>query len=85
MSSPLKKWKYSAVDKRALSLWDDYTSYKETMFKETQVNAPWKIIKANRKTSARIRAIEYILKSIPYETKDIATIRHKTLRSIANE
>lgn len=85
VSSPIKKWKYSDVDRRALSLWDDYTRYKETMFKETQVNAPWKIIKANRKTSARIRALEYILKSIPYETKDIDTIRHKTLRSIANE
>ena len=85
ISSPLKKWKYSSVDKRALSLWDDYTNYKETMFKETQVNAPWKIIKANRKTTARIRAFEYILKSIPYETKDIDTIRHKTFRSIANE
>lgn len=85
VSSPIKKWKYSAVDKRALSLWDDYTKYKETMFKTTQVNAPWKIIKANRKTSARIRAFEYILKSIPYEIKDIDTIRHKTLRSIVND
>jgi polyphosphate kinase 2 len=85
VSSPIKKWKYSNVDKRALSLWDDYTAYKEVMFKETQVNAPWKIIKANRKTNARIRAFEYILKQIPYEVKDVETIRHKTLRSILNE
>ena len=42
MSTPIKKWKYSEVDKRALSLLDDYTTYKETMFKETQVHAPWK-------------------------------------------
>ena len=85
VSSPIKKWKYSDVDKRALALWDEYTSYKEAMFKETQVYAPWKIIKANRKTSARIVAFEYILKKIPYEVKDMESIRHKSLRSILNE
>ncbi|MBV7267589.1 polyphosphate kinase 2 [Winogradskyella luteola] len=85
VSTPLKKWKYSDVDRRALSLWDEYTKYKEIMFEKTQISAPWKIIKANRKTSARIRAFEYILKSIPYETKDLETIRPKTMRSILNE
>ncbi|WCO02951.1 polyphosphate kinase 2 [Psychroserpens ponticola] len=85
ISSTIKKWKYSDVDKRALSLWDEYTRYKETMFEKTQKHAPWKVIKANRKTSARITAFEYILKQIPYEVKDIETIRHKTLRSILNE
>lgn len=85
ISSPIKKWKYSDVDKRALSLWDEYTKYKEAMFEKTQEHAPWKIIKANRKTSARINAFEHILKSIPYEVKDLETIRHKSLRSILNE
>lgn len=84
-SSTIKKWKYSDVDKRALSLWDQYTKYKEIMFEKTQAHAPWKIIKANRKTSARITAFEYILKEIPYEVKDLETIKHKTLRSILNE
>ena len=37
ISSTIKKWKYSDVDKRALSLWDEYTRYKETMFEKTQV------------------------------------------------
>ncbi len=85
ISSTIKKWKYSDVDKRALSLWDEYTQYKETMFEKTQVHAPWKIIKANRKTSARITAFEYILKKIPYQEKDLETIRHKSLHSILNE
>ena len=85
ISSTIKKWKYSDVDKRALSLWDEYTRYKETMFEKTQVHAPWKVIKANRKTSARITAFECILKEIPYEVKDLETIRHKTLRSILND
>ncbi|WP_456442754.1 polyphosphate kinase 2 [Psychroserpens sp.] len=85
ISSTIKKWKYSDVDKKALSLWDEYTRFKEAMFEKTQVHAPWKIIKANKKTSARITAFEYILKEIPYEVKDLETIKHKTLRSILNE
>jgi polyphosphate kinase 2 len=85
VSTPIKKWKYSDVDKRALLLWDEYTKYKEAMFKKTKINAPWKIIKANRKTNARIEAFEYILKSIPYEVKNLEEIRHKSLRSILNE
>ncbi|WP_339837170.1 polyphosphate kinase 2 [uncultured Maribacter sp.] len=78
-SSPLKKWKYSDVDKKALALWDEYTSYKELMFKNTQKYVPWKIIKANRKTSARIAALEHVLKKIPYEVKDKENIRHKAI------
>ncbi|NRB60376.1 MAG: polyphosphate kinase 2 [Winogradskyella sp.] len=85
INTPTKKWKFSEVDKRALTLWDEYTKYKEAMFEKTQVYAPWKIIKANRKTNARIRAFEYILKSIPYETKDLETIRPKSMQSILNE
>ncbi|WP_299336340.1 polyphosphate kinase 2 [uncultured Psychroserpens sp.] len=85
ISSPIKKWKYSDVDRRALTLWDEYTNFKEAMFDKTQEHAPWKVIKANRKTSARINAFEYILKRIPYEVKDLETIRHKSLRTILNE
>lgn len=66
-------------------MWDEYTRYKEAMFEKTQVHAPWKIIKANRKTSARINAFEYILKQIPYEVKDLEIIRHKPMRTIFNE
>ncbi len=75
--SPLKKWKFSAVDKKALSLWDSYTEYKEKMFEKTSRPVPWYIIKANRKTQARIKALEYILKNIPYEIKDKSLIQHQ--------
>lgn len=85
VESPIKKWKYSEVDRKALSLWDEYTKYKELMFEKTQVSAPWKIIKANRKTNARINALEYILKSIPYEIKDIETIKHKPFKHLLKD
>lgn len=67
-SNPLKKWKMSNVDKRAQELWDDYTHYKDIMMEKTNTDyAPWKIIKADRKTSARLESAEFLLKSIPYE------------------
>ena len=71
IQNPLKKWKYSDVDKKALQLWDKYTHYKEEMFKHTSTPiAPWKTIKANRKGKSRIEALEYILEQIPYQIKD---------------
>ena len=66
-SDPLKQWKMTDVDKRAQELWDEYTEYKNAMFAKTNIEtSPWKIIKANRKTEARVNAINYILKQIPY-------------------
>lgn len=65
--NPLKKWKITPVDLNAQALWDDYTRYKELMFKQTDTpNAPWIIIDANRKTNARLEAIEHVLDRIPY-------------------
>ena len=65
-SDPIKIWKMSKVDEKAQELWDDYTKYKERMFKETDTkHAPWKIINANRKTAARINAMKYVLDVLP--------------------
>ncbi len=78
--SPLKKWKYSPVDRDALELWDKYTLYKEKMFERTNTDfAPWKVLKANRKSKARTESMEYILESIPYQVKDAETIKHVEL------
>lgn len=41
--------------------------------------APWKILKANRKSKARTEAMEYILQKIPYTVKDLEAIRHQKL------
>lgn len=46
------------------------------MFENTQKTVPWKVIKANKKTSARIVTMEYILKTIPYQVKDLERIKH---------
>ena len=70
-NDPLKQWKMTSVDEKAQELWDTYTEYKQKMFENTKKKGfPFKIIRANRKTSARIAAIQHILKSIPYD-KDL--------------
>ena len=69
-SSPLKRWKMTPVDERAQELWDEYTRYKKKMFKKTDTKvAPWVIIDADQKEKARIKAIEHILETIPYQKK----------------
>ncbi len=67
-NNPLKQWKISKVDERAQELWDSYTNYKKKMFENTKNGGiPFKVINANRKTEARVEAIEYLLENIPYD------------------
>jgi polyphosphate kinase 2 len=69
--SPLKQWKITPVDLRAQELWDEYSRYKRAMFEQTNSShAPWKIIDANRKSSARLAAMSHILENIPYKRKE---------------
>ncbi|PWG04989.1 polyphosphate kinase 2 [Polaribacter aquimarinus] len=67
-SDPLKQWKITKLDEKAQDLWDHYTEYKNAMFEKTNTEiSPWKIIRANRKTEARVNVINHILDSIPYD------------------
>jgi len=67
-NNPLKQWKMSKVDEKAQGLWDSYTAYKNKMFENTKKGGiPFKVIKANRKTDARVEAIDYLLDKIPYD------------------
>lgn len=79
-TNPLKKWKFSKVDQKALELWDKYTEYKEKMFEVSDTElTPWKVIKADKKTKARIYALEYILQQIPYDLKNEELIQTKKI------
>ncbi|CAC9529365.1 UDP-galactose-lipid carrier transferase (EC [uncultured Gammaproteobacteria bacterium] len=67
-NNPLKLWKVSNVDKRAIELWDKYSEYKNKMFEQTATkNNPWVILNSNSKMSARINAINYVLSKIDYD------------------
>ncbi len=71
--NPLKRWKFSPVDKQGQTLWDRYTHYKEKMFSKTHTSySPWMVIKTNEKKVARLEAIRYVLSQFDYEGKEAA-------------
>ncbi|WP_083656549.1 polyphosphate kinase 2 [Mongoliimonas terrestris] len=67
---PLKIWKLSPIDIKALGLWDAYTKARDAMLAATHsVHAPWTVILANDKKRARLNAIRHILSSVDYAEK----------------
>ena len=72
-ANPLKRWKFSPVDKKGQQLWDKYTFYKEQMFSKTHTSyCPWMIIKTNNKKIARLEAMRYVLSNFNYDGKSDA-------------
>ncbi|MBN4070447.1 polyphosphate kinase 2 [Olleya sp. AH-315-F22] len=70
LENPLKRWKFSIVDKEGQRLWDDYTFYKEQMFSKTHTTfSPWIIIKTNNKKEARLESMRYVLSKFNYDDK----------------
>ncbi len=73
-ANPLKRWKFSPVDKKGQQLWDTYTYYKDEMFSKTHTTyCPWMIIKTNNKKTARLEAIRYVLSKFDYDEKKKAS------------
>jgi len=69
--NPLKRWKFSEVDKKGQELWDKYTKYKEEMFSKTHTSfCPWIIVKTNEKHKARLECMRHVLTQFDYEGKD---------------
>lgn len=72
-ANPLKRWKFSPVDRKGQEMWDTYTYYKDEMFSKTHTSySPWMIIKTNDKKVARLEAMRYVLSSFDYEGKENA-------------
>lgn len=70
LENPLKRWKFSVVDREGQRLWDDYTFYKEQMFSKTHTTfSPWVIIKTNDKRQARLESIRHVLSHFDYDHK----------------
>ena len=73
LENPLKRWKFSPVDKEGQRLWDEYTKYKELMFSKTHTDfSPWIIVKTNDKRTARLESLRYVLSQFDYEGKQDA-------------
>ena len=73
--NPLKSWKLSPIDIKALTKWEDYTAARDVMLKNTHSkHAPWTIVRSNDKRRARLNAIRHVLMKMDYEDKDETAI-----------
>lgn len=69
-NDPLKQWKLSPMDAKAQELWDDYSVARDEMFKRSSFDfAPWRIVQANDKKTARTNIIKHFLSNMDYEGK----------------
>ncbi len=72
----LKQWKISDVDIKSLSLWDEYTEAKKTMFAATDTKvSPWVVVKSDDKKRARVNCMRYVLRNLPYEQDAVMRVR----------
>lgn len=68
---PLKQWKLSPVDLKALGRWDEYTSARDEMLTRTHsAPGPWTVVRANDKRRARLAVISHVLSAIDYKGRN---------------
>ena len=67
---PLKTWKISPVDAKALAKWDEYTKARDEMFRRTNHTlGPWRVVRANQKKRSRLALMCDLLDSFEYKVK----------------
>lgn len=71
----LKQWKISPIDKAAQKHWHAYSEARNIMFARTHhLSAPWTVVRADDKQSARINIIKDLLFRLDYKGKDEALV-----------
>jgi polyphosphate kinase 2 len=69
MRNPIKRWKLSPMDLESRKHWVEYSMAKDRMLAKTDTkSAPWFVVDADNKKTARLNCIAHILKSVPYQT-----------------
>ena len=62
LDDPLRRWKLSPMDVESIKRWEDYSRAKDEMFVLTDIpEAPWYVVEADDKRSARINMIAHLL------------------------
>ncbi|MFO1151042.1 MAG: polyphosphate kinase 2 [Alsobacter sp.] len=65
---PLKRWKRSPVDDRAIELWDDYSEARNEMLLRTSSDhAPWTVLRADDKDACRLALMHDIIRRLDPE------------------
>lgn len=70
-ADPLSQWKSSPIDAEAVKRWEEYSNARNEMLARTHtMMAPWTIVRADDKPSARINLIRDLLTRLEFEGKD---------------
>jgi polyphosphate kinase 2 len=73
---PLKNWKISPIDASAMDKFDDYTKARDEMLKRTaHKDAPWRVVLADHKKTARLALIADLLDSFSYPGKSKKAVK----------
>jgi polyphosphate kinase 2 len=65
---PLKQWKISPIDEKAMKHFDDYTKARDVMLRMTDsAAAPWMVVRADDKKAARLAIISDLITRVPYK------------------
>ena len=68
LKDPTKRWKFSDVDLKSYTMWDDYSRAKDEMFGYTDTKqSPWFVVTADDKKRSRLNCISHLLSMIPYD------------------
>jgi polyphosphate kinase 2 (PPK2 family) len=68
LKDPTKRWELSPMDLESWSRWVEYSRAKDEMFAHTDIKqAPWYVVNADDKKSARLNVIRHLLGVVPYE------------------
>ena len=70
-ADPLKQWKTSPIDDRALKYWKRYSVARNEMLARSHTTfAPWTIVRADDKRVARLNVIRDVLTRLHYARKN---------------
>jgi len=76
ISDPMRRWKLSPTDLYSRTRWVDYSRAKDEMFVHTDIpEAPWYVVPADDKRSARINCMAHLLSRIPYAPRKLEHVR----------
>ena len=73
--SRLKHWKFSPIDVKGMTRWQDYSVHRDRMLAVSNTaEAPWTVVRANDKRRARIEVIRHVLGAIDFSGKSAKKI-----------
>ncbi|HEY4362784.1 MAG TPA: polyphosphate kinase 2 [Bryobacteraceae bacterium] len=76
LKDPTKRWKLSPMDLESRSRWVEYSRAKDEMFAHTDIKqAPWSVVNADDKKSARLNVMRHLLSTVAYEDLTPRTIK----------